>query len=121
MIILNIPIKALTNNQAWTGRRFKSPAYKQYENDLCRVLPIAKQTINGEVEVYYKFYISNYGNTDTDNMIKQVQDFVVKRGYIEDDRYIIRLIAEKFKCNKGNENIEINIKKYICHSLKDTK
>lgn len=105
-----IPIKALSNNEAWAGRRFKSKKYKQYEKDVDKLLPRAKSTMKGEVEIHYTFYIKNYGLSDIDNLIKATQDLVVKKGYIEDDRKIVFLSAEKIKSK--DEQIVIEIKSY---------
>lgn len=107
---IEIPIKALSNNEAWAGRRFKSKKYKQYEKDLEKLLPRAKKMIKGEVEIHYTFYIKNYGMTDVDNLIKETQDFIVKKGYIEDDRKIVWLSAEKIKSKE--EKIIIEIRAY---------
>lgn len=107
---LTIPIKALSNNQAWAGRRFKSAMYKQYEKDVDKLLPRAKKTLTGEVEIHYTFYIKNYGMTDVDNLIKETQDILVKKGYITDDRKIVFLSAEKIKSN--DEKIEIQIRQH---------
>lgn len=110
MPTIEIPIKALSNNEAWAGRRFKSKKYKQYEKDLEKLLPRAKTMIKGECEIHYTFYIKNYGMTDVDNLIKETQDFIVKKGYIEDDRKIVWLSAEKIKSKE--EKIIIEIRSY---------
>lgn len=110
MPTIEIPIKALSNNEAWMGRRFKSKKYKQYESDVDKLLPRAKNTIKGEVEIHYTFYIKNYGMTDVDNLIKETQDIIVKKGYIEDDRKVIFLSAEKIKSKE--EKIIIEIRSY---------
>lgn len=90
-----IPIKPISANVAWSGRRFKSKTYKQFESDVSKLLPFCKNTIKGEVEVSYVFHIKNYKMTDVDNCIKQIQDLIVKRGYIEDDRKIVKFTAQK--------------------------
>jgi Holliday junction resolvase RusA-like endonuclease len=94
---IHIGIRPLTINKAWVGRRFKSSEYKQYESDVSKLLPRSKNMIKGEVEIRYLFYIKNYAITDVDNMIKPIQDLLVKKGYIEDDRKIVVLLAQKFK------------------------
>ena len=104
-----IPLKALSVNRAWQGRRFKSKDYKEFEEAVSYLLKNAHQ-IKGTVEMHYTFYIKNYGMTDIDNLIKPIQDIIVKKGYIEDDRKIIYLTAEKIKDN--DERIEIEIRKY---------
>lgn len=108
MIKLEIPVKPLSVNAVWQGRRFKTPSYKQYEID-CSWFCKGKK-IEGEVEVHYRFYLKNYALSDIDNLIKPIQDIVVKQGLIEDDRKIKRITAEKFKSEENK--IEIIITKY---------
>ena len=108
MIELKIPVKPISVNAVWQGRRFKTKAYKQYEYD-CMWFMGSKKLV-GEVEVHYRFYLKNYALSDVDNLIKPIQDIMVKSGIIEDDRKIKKVVAEKFKSNE--DKIEINIFKY---------
>lgn len=95
-------------NTAWKGQRFKSKAYKQFEKDFVKIVPVNKESISkGEIEVHYKFYVKNYALTDVDNLIKQTQDLLVKRGYISDDRKIVLISAMKIKSLE--EKIEVDI------------
>lgn len=107
---LEIPLKALSVNNAWQGRRFKSNLYKKFEIDVCKFVRECRSMMMGPVEVSYTFYIKNYSLTDIDNLIKPLQDIIVKRGYIEDDRKIIFMTAEKIKSKE--ERIEVEIRKY---------
>lgn len=95
---LIIPIRALSVNQAWAGKRFKTPKYKQFENDFCKVVPFYKgEHLEEELFVRYVFYVKNYGLVDVDNLIKQTNDMLCKRGYLKDDRYIKAIYCEKEK------------------------
>jgi len=47
---IEIPIKPLTVNKAWQGRRFKTPAYKQYEKN-CRWF-LKGEKVGGEEEIH---------------------------------------------------------------------
>jgi len=108
MIKLEIPIKPLSINAAWKGRRFKTAQYKQYEIDLSWFLKGRK--IEGEVEIHYRFYLQNYAMTDASNLIKLLEDSIVKAGLIIDDRKVKRFTCEKFKSE--DDKIEIIISKY---------
>lgn len=108
MIEIKLPVKALSVNRVWQGRRFKTKAYQDYEKEIFYQLPKTKQ-IKGEVEIYYKFYIKNYGLSDVDNFLKPIGDILVKAGIIEDDRKIVKLTAEKKRSKK--DFIQITIKK----------
>ena len=100
-----IEVKPMSVNQVWQGRRFKTQAYKQYEQDCGWFIKCPM--IKGEVKVHYKFYIKHFSISDVDNFIKPIQDILVKNGAIEDDRKIIKITAEKIKSE--NEYIEVEL------------
>lgn len=107
MIKLTIPIKALSVNRAFAGRRFKSTYYKNFEREVALLLPFAKNMIKGECDVHYTFYVKNYAKSDVDNMIKPIQDLIIAREYLSDDRKIVYLTARKIKSNVDKISIEI--------------
>jgi Holliday junction resolvase RusA-like endonuclease len=97
--------KPLSVNAAWQGRRFKTVTYKNYEQTIYHLLPKVK--IKGEVEIHYTFYLKNYSRTDIDNCVKCLQDVIVKKGIIEDDRKIVLFSAEKRKSKTDRIEVEI--------------
>jgi len=101
--------KALTVNQVWQGRRFKTQDYKDYERDLLLILP-KQETFTVPIIVKYKFYLKHFKITDLDNLIKPLQDILQKAGYFKDDRLIYKLEAEKVESKE--DFIEIDIKPY---------
>lgn len=102
----SIPVKALSVNKAWQGRRFSTPAKKQYERTLALLLP--KAPIPGPYyRVAYDFYLANFALTDVDNMVKPLQDSLVRQGLIRDDRFILEFTARKFKADKDHIEVEI--------------
>ena len=97
-------------NLAWQGRRFKTSLYKTYEEELLWILKTKKyKKINGYVEINYKFYVKNFKMCDVGNFEKPLNDILVKGELIDDDRFIKRMILEKFQSD--NEYMEIKIKK----------
>ena len=93
-------------NEAWQGRRFKTPAYKTYEQELLWKLP----NINlpqAPYKVYYEFGFSNK-LSDIDNPIKQTQDILQKK-YSFNDYDIYELSVKKVIVKKGQEYIKFNI------------
>ena len=105
---LSIPLKPLSVNVAFQGRRFKTPAYKQYEKDITKLLGRAREKpIEGELYVCYSFYLKNYALTDTGNLEKLLTDTLVALGYIKDDRYIKKLVMEKYRAKQ--DSIEVKI------------
>lgn len=96
MIYKNLPLKPLSINDAWQGRRFKSKDYNQFREDFGKVA-VGSRMIEGFVRVDLVFTLTkeNYSHSDVDNLIKPVLDAIVDRGYIEDDRKILELTARK--------------------------
>lgn len=108
---MKIELKPLSVNQVWCGKRFKTPIYKQYERDLSLLLSVTKcPFLIGYVELDVKFYIKSFAISDVDNFLKPMIDIIVKNGLIQDDKFIKKITAEKFKSDY--DYMEINLKKY---------
>lgn len=105
-----IDIRPLSVNAAWKGRRFKTPDYLQYERDMEILLPRNNKQWNEPIEVEYIFSLKYVATTDVDNLIKPLQDILVRTGVIANDKLIMRIIATKKK-NK-HDSITFKIKKY---------
>ena len=111
---LKLQIGPLSNNKAWKGKHFKTKEYKQFENDICIILPLSKETHDkSEVFVHYVYHLKTYGLSDTANMEKTLTDMLVKRGYLLDDRYIRAIYQRKERLEKNEDEwIEIKILPY---------
>ena len=105
-----VNIKPLSVNEAWQGRRFKTPKYKQYERDLLLILPKAVEIPEGLLVAHYEFGVSNSAS-DWDNGVKPFQDVLQKR-YGFDDRRIYRAIVDKVKVKKGQEYVKFRLEKF---------
>lgn len=103
---LSLQVKPLSVNKCWQGRRFKSQDYQAYEKELWYRLP-NKKILGKEFEIHYTFYLKNYGLSDIDNLIKPLQDVIVKKGIIADDRKIVFMSAKKVKAKSDKIVIEI--------------
>lgn len=106
--MVEIPIKPLTVNKAWQGRRFKTKEYKQYEADVLRLLPKSVEIPEGEIELYLEWGFSNYGQSDWDNPIKPFQDCLQKK-YGFNDNKVRRATVEKVRVEKGCEYIKFSV------------
>lgn len=102
-----INIKPLSVNSAWQGKRFKTPAYKNYEKELLLKLK-ALEVPKGNLILFVKFGLSSK-LADWDNPVKPFQDCLQKK-YGFDDRRIYKAIVEKVDVKKGEEFIEFEIK-----------
>lgn len=111
---ISIPIGPLSVNKAWKGIRKKSLYYLKFEYDVNLLLKDARQKpLDGELFVIYHFHIKNYSLADGDNMVKQIQDILVKKGYIKDDRYIKAFFVQKERADSiEKEKIEVDIQLY---------
>jgi len=108
MIDVEIPIKPISVNKAFQGRRFKTADCKSFEEELWYLLPKEKM-IKGNVSVTIEFYLKNHKMTDVSNLVKVFEDIVVKRGYIEDDRKVNELFLYKYPAK--TDKIHLNITK----------
>ena len=102
-----INIKPLSVNEAWQGRRFKTPKYNRYINDILLTLPKLDLQFD-KIQLDLKFGLSNK-NADIDNPVKCFVDCLQKK-YGFNDRLIYKMVVEKIDVKKGDEFIEFKIK-----------
>lgn len=105
-----INVKPLSVNQAWRGRKFKTPLYLAYEKECLALLP--SESVNWDtvpIELSLTVGFSNMAS-DVDNVVKPFIDILQKK-YNFNDKYILRLIVEKKLVKKGFEYIEFFIKR----------
>ncbi len=101
-----IKIKALSVNEAYSGRRYSTKKLMQFKKDLLYLLPKMKIP-KGELGVRYQFGVSSSG-ADGDNLIKAFQDCLGEIYGFNDNR-IYRWVIEKVKVKKGEEFISFEI------------
>lgn len=106
-MLITIPLRALSINKAFQGRRFKTKECKQYCRDVSLFLP-KNFKVSGYVWIYYKFYLKNWKRTDGGNLEKSLTDILVQNGIIDDDRYIMKYIIEKFPSKEDRIELVIN-------------
>ena len=104
-----LKIKPLSVNQAWMGRKFKTPAYKKFETEMLLRLPFNRYVFEKHMNltVFYRFGFSSK-LSDLGNPEKLVTDILCKK-YGFDDRQIYEMRLEKVDVKKGEEFIEIEI------------
>ena len=103
-MILNI--KPLSVNEAWQGRRFKTPKYNKYIKDILTILPPLKVS-DCKLELEITFGLSSVA-ADIDNPLKCFIDCLQKK-YGFDDKMIYRLVVNKEIVKRGKEFIEFEI------------
>lgn len=102
-----VMVKPLSTNQAWAGRRFKSEAYKAFEQEMLLRLPRGVEIPAGDLCLYLEAGQSNM-RSDVDNVCKQTIDCLAKK-YGFDDCRIVEMSVRKKKVEKGAEYILFNI------------
>lgn len=107
---MRLNIKPLTVNQAWKGKRYKTPKYNIYTRNVLMLLP-SMTVPEGELELYLKFGFSNSAS-DFDNPVKCFVDCLQKK-YGFNDKMIKRCLIEVDKVKKGDEYIEFDIKEMM--------
>lgn len=105
-----VPIKPLSVNKAWQGKRFKTPDYKRYERDVLKILPPALKIPPGKLELHLHFGFSST-LADFDNPVKPFVDCLQKK-YGFNDKLIRRCIIEvDDDLPKGSEFIKFKLNK----------
>jgi Holliday junction resolvase RusA-like endonuclease len=105
--MIKLPIKALSVNKAWQGRRFKTKEYKAYEKDMSLLLP--KLTIpSGNLTLEVCFGYSSK-LSDIDNGLKQFIDCLQKKYDFNDNRIKRLLVSVDNDVKKGDEYIKFNL------------
>ena len=105
----HIPIKPLTQNQAWKGRRYKSAAYKQYEKDVnlyLNTLQLPKVIPKEPFHLYLEFGTTK--GQDCSNSIKLFEDILCKHLGVNDN-CVMSIFARKIVTKKTDRFIRFNI------------
>lgn len=103
---LIIPMKPMSVNRAWQGRRFKSDEYEAYEKEMLLRLPPGKLP-EPPYRVFYEFGFSRR-DSDWDNPVKPTQD-VLQKKYRFDDKEIYEAHVRKTIVKKGHEFVRVKI------------
>lgn len=101
-----IPIKPLSVNEAWKGRRFRSDAYNAYRTEMLVRLP-AGRLPDPPYRVHYEFGFSN-PLADFDNPCKPIGDILQKK-YGFNDKEIYEAHIRKVIVKKGCEYVRVKI------------
>ena len=91
-----LPVKAISINECFQGRRFKTKKYDAFIQEMLYTMP-KKKTITGLVRMEILLYLKSILRSDIDNFVKPILDCIVKKGWIVDDRYIQYLKVSKVK------------------------
>jgi len=106
----SLPIKPLSINQAFQGRRYKNNTYLSYERAVMLMLPKLKLPEPPYI-LTLEFGFSS-PLADLSNPIKLFEDILQKK-YGFNDKEIFKIVATKVHTKKGKEFINFKIEHYI--------
>jgi Holliday junction resolvase RusA-like endonuclease len=105
--MITVPIKPLSVNEVWQGRRFKTPKYKQYEKDVLTLLPASLTVPEGKLCLRLEFGFSSKAS-DFDNPVKPFTDILQKKYDFNDNRIKLAVIIVQ-NVKKGEEYINFSL------------
>lgn len=111
MIQFKLNEKPLSVNQAWQGKRFKTPLYKSYEQTILLRMPKGKVDSDEMLRIEFFFGFSNKAS-DLDNPVKLLLDIAQKK-YGFNDKNVFELNVRKCIVKKGDEFIQMGIYKLL--------
>ena len=107
MIQFKLNEKPLSINEAWQGKRFKTPIYKSYEETILLTMPKGKIDVEQMLRIEFFFGFSNKAS-DLDNPVKLLLDIAQKK-YGFNDKNVFELNVRKCIVKKGEEFIQMGI------------
>jgi len=107
MINFKLNEKPLSINEAWQGKRFKTPAYKRYEEAMLLLMPKGRVDLDQMLRIEFFFGFSNKAS-DLDNPVKLLMDIAQKK-YGFNDKMVFELNVRKCIVKKGEEFIQMGI------------
>ena len=107
MVQFKLQEKPLSINEAFQGRRFKTPAYKAYEKTILLMMPRGKIDPKQMLRIEFFFGFSNKAS-DLDNPVKLLLDIAQKK-YGFNDSNVFELNVRKCIVKKGEDFIHMGI------------
>jgi len=103
-----LKVKPISINKFFRGRHYITSEGKKYQQMYHMLLP-KKKMIKGQVKVEIVWHIEKrFLGKDIDNIAKILIDAIVKKGLIEDDRFIVELNIKKVKADEDKIIVKID-------------
>jgi len=100
-----LPVKPLSINKCFLGRKRKSGDYRKYEQLLFNSIDITRTVWDrGRLQIHFVFGVSS-SQADVDNPVKPLQD-ILQKVYHFNDKRVYRIIADKILVKRGEEFIQ---------------
>ena len=104
--LVTVKVKPMSTNEAWRGRRFKSPSYLNYQKRVTSLLP-PMEIAATKLKLFIEFGFSSKGS-DIDNGVKQAGD-ILSKFYGYNDNQIYEMNLRKVIVPKGSEYFAFRI------------
>ncbi len=109
---IKLPVKALSTNKIYGGRKRRSYHYKNYRRLVLGLLKEYDKKIynlDGNLSLTMDVGFSS-PLSDLSNAIKATEDLIAEY-FSFNDRFVVEIHMRKFLVHKGNEFINIDLKK----------
>lgn len=121
-LVVELPMRAISTNAIWTGRRFLSAAARDFKKEAHHRLLLERSELkrmladagDGDLAIRFAFGLSR--DADVDNCIKLCQDVVSALLGIDDKRFRA-VSAMKTKVKRGDEFIRFAISAFAAHEF----
>lgn len=103
--------KPMSVNQAWQGKRFRTPLYKRFSDAITLLLRSIRppKPTGTHLFAHYIWGVSNF-QADVDNPTKPFQDVLFNSWNMKNkDHRVEFMILEKIKTKKGDEFIAFHV------------
>ena len=107
-----IPYKPFSVNEAWQGRRYRTPLYKKFALDVFRLIRRIRPQKPAADTPVFAHYVWGFSNSqsDVDNPVKPFQDVLFDTWKMKaKDHQVQFMIIEKAKAKKGQEFIGFHV------------
>lgn len=112
MSATRLPLKALSTNALYIGRKVKSKAAREFETAIAHLLAVLKPTpppAEGDLTLHFRFGTTR--KQDTSNCVKLAEDCIARHFGINDRRFVGHT-AVRVPVKKGGEFILFEILPY---------
>ena len=108
----HLKIKPISTNAMYVGRRWKSPAARQFEKDIALLLAVhaKEKPPDGDLAIHFRFGTTR--RQDLSNCVKLVEDCIA-RHYGIDDRRFCAMTLVRVHVKSGGEFISFQIEEYV--------
>lgn len=112
---VRLPLKVVSTNALYVGKRYKSKVARQFEWDIARLLSVKCRDITlPEGDLVLALRVGTTRRMDTSNAIKLVEDCIARHFGINDRRFAAVTVI-RVPVKSGSEFISFQLSPYNAH------